>query len=329
MKSEKVKINYSGLINAKCPKVRAMAISHLSKAQLIKRLSKEKNMENVEKMLTALGKYEISFNEAEKLLNSKMEMVRIFSLDYLSASMLIDRLMNENSYQVIERILNILENTLYVPREVELEQLLSLEDNRIKAYAFKFLPVKKLVNIAKSEEDMEILLKISKLLEKVKLTVGEADKLVDSKSISIRACAYKYASLEVVVIKINEEKEDALLKILFSRLKSGLSEAVANHFMESTNENVRSFATDFASTEKVSKTLVNENSEKVIGRCIKRLEKSGVNEIQANRLLGANSPIARCYAVKYATKHKILKRLAVETDENFILEAVRCYPLPF
>lgn len=63
-----------------------------------------------------------------------------------------------------------------------------------------------------------------------------------------------------------------------------------------------------------------ENNEKIVSSCIERLDT--ITENQAGSLINAPVLITRCFAIKFAARSKILKRLSVENNKVFISEAI-------
>lgn len=79
------------------------------------------------------------------------------------------------------------------------------------------------------------------------------------------------------------------------------------------------FAIEYASKEELLKVVLNETEIVAIIRILKRLEKDGITEEEANILLNAKHNKTVCFAIKYASKMNVLERALTEENYNFVV----------
>ncbi len=89
----------------------------------------------------------------------------------------------------------------------------------------------------------------------------------------------------------------------------------------SENWEVRKFAVKHATKEEVLEVAVSERYSDVLESIIERLKKEEITKVEANNLLGAGAWKIRNYAVKYATKEKVLE-VAVSEKDYFVVRSI-------
>lgn len=321
--NEKIKLSYHKILHAKNPFTRRQAFLHVSQNALLKRINAEEDQQNLELILSLLRNYKFDNEQIYNFLNSKNTCVRKFFISKASGSLLIDRLDSETDVEVVKLIIERLDSLCYIPIENELRRMVSSNYEDVRVYAYKFISTLDLVESIKIEENIEVLVKASRILNMRTLKKIEANKLIESKSRCIRECAYKYASIDKIIEALKREENRYLANILIKRLNNvsvAIDSNLADKLLQCTNEVIRNFAVKYASEKKIIKLLAYENNEKIVSSCIERLDT--ITENQAGSLINAPVLITRCFAIKFAARSKILKRLSVENNKVFISEAI-------
>ncbi len=143
------------------------------------------------------------------------------------------------------------------------------------------------------------------------------DVLVDAKSWKIRDYASGYASKEKVLKAAASEENRNVAESIIERLKKEkITEEEANTLLAAKSWIIRDYAVEYANKEKVLEAAVSEKSYNVAVSIIERLEKEKIIEEEANTLLDAYDWGIRNYAVKYASKEKVLEAAVPEEDSD-------------
>lgn len=306
-------------------------LKYVSKNKIMKILLDEDSF-YTEDALNVINYWSFTKEDYDILVDSTSYKVRLFAAKNASAQKLFERLFveeGEEIVKVIEVIINSLEKLKYVPSENELQKFVNRANSfrfETLAYVCKYVSKESLIKMAKDEYRSMVLKLISIRLENEELTESEANKLIDSCSHLIRICAYKYASLDVLVKQLLVEKEKYLILEILKRLdkcKYEFSNEEIDSIITSKFVNVRLFIVDYASKDEILNLLLSEKNTRIVKKCIIKLEEYGGIAVQeANKLLDANNGIVREYAYKFASKDRILEKLTVERNTQCITELI-------
>lgn len=195
--------------------VKKFAIKHISEEELAKLLSNSAKINNtgiVCAILENLQNYKLPCEQADKLLSSKHNEIRKFAAKYASENQLVSRLSVEKDECICEFIIKRLEN--YKFTEKQANHLLYSDSFSVVTYVLKFVSRDKLITYLlnpKIKVDDDFI----KLLDELKFTMKESEKLINSKSYKIRIYFTKFVSEEKLFEKLMiEPKEEVIISII-------------------------------------------------------------------------------------------------------------------
>lgn len=309
------------LLNAISFKVRALITECAPKEKLVERLLVEDNFEVLEYIFYELRDYKFTETEISKLINAKHECTRLKIVEYASEEVLLNRLFVEDDESIIEYILSKLKNYYFSLKQAD--KFLESKNYKVRLYMVKFASLGKILERLLSEENDKVVKEIFFRLELYNFSQKEIDKLAFAKNHIVREYAVRYVSDEILVDMLFLENFNNIILKIFDRLRDYVfTEEQVNVLINSKNSNVREFIINYALKSQIIERLLVENNSTICFKLGETIKKYELTEQEAGILLNVNDFEVRLYAIKYASKEKIIERLKIEKRKEVISELI-------
>lgn len=321
------------LIDVELDEIKSLAAKYASKEKLIDKLLSEtkgelfhENFESikkeqvVKKIFDNLKKYELTESEADRLIYSDYYQVRNYAMEYASKDGLIEKLIKEKNYSIVDEIIDKLKG--YNFSEIEGDKLLFAKSEKVVILAIKYASKDKLIEkLLDTKTYGNIIKKIFFVLKDYEFSETEIDKLLNADSYKVRALITEYASSEKLIKRLLIEDDTDVIQYIFYELRDyNFSEVEANELINANHHWTRRHMVKYASEEKLLERLFVETNEGVIHNILLRIKNYYFIKSKADKLLEAESYKVRLYMVKYASLSKLRERLLIEENDEVVKE---------
>lgn len=255
----------------------------------------------------------IGLEEFNHLLDSKNNIIRMFSVEYASLENVLKlALVEENNY-VIYKIIERLDK-----EEVFIEQMDCLSkaiSRKIRSYSVHFVSTEALIEMALIEENEFVLAEIVKRLNTT-LILSEVQygNLLNAISKDIREYALEKASINEIINHAIKEEDEEFAKEYISVFKKldNLSESDYSFLINAKSIEIRKYVLRNANFNDILKLAIQEEDEELCESILKRIKTETMKNFDksiVNKLLYAKSHIIKKYAVSLVD---------IETLMNFV-----------
>ena len=278
------------LINAISPLVREFSVDISSDDALIQRACIEENISVLDKIMKKLSNGNLQPSKANLLINIELESWRAYIVSIADKNFIIKRALIEESPIVLKNIILRLEKFQVTQYEQDmlLEKSLS---HSIRLFAVKNASKKAIINAALVDQSSSIYQELLKRLCLFQLTKDESDRLLNSKSHSIRMIAIKNATNGAMLKLLRTEKELSIISSIFEHFDSnGIPQNEADSLIISAKStNVILQCLRFVSKNALIAFSIAQSNILTEDAVIKKLMETELTDDEATNLLFASS----------------------------------------